>query len=97
MGYRLVELRIHLVVCIEKIELHTTNVCYPNGGMNHIVGVRNVNDKWIAVFVKYALNRNLIEVLCFILCNLLAIHAQSLCEVAEAIEETNSTHVNIAV
>ena len=65
--------------------------------MNHIVCIRNIYNKRIAVFVIYTLNRYLVEVLCLILGYLLAIHAQGLCEVTETIEETYRTHVNIAV
>ena len=65
--------------------------------MNLIVCVRHVNYEGIAVLVELAHEGKSIEVLCLILGNLLSVHAQRLCEIAETIEETDGAHVYIAV
>ncbi len=95
MGDGLVVFRVHFVVGIEQIELDAANIHLPYIGVHLIVHVGNVNNQRLAVLVENALNGQRIEVLCIILCNLLAIHRQSLLEIAVTIEETNGTHVYI--
>ena len=62
-----------------------------------IVHVGYVYHYGVAVGVELTLDGQRVEVLCVVLGNLLAIHAQTLCEIAKAIQETYCTHVDIAV
>ena len=94
---RLVELRVQIIISIKKIKFYTTYVSYPYRSMNHIVCIRNIDNEWITILVINTLYRNLVKVLCLVFSNLLAIHAQSLSEITETIQETNSTHINITV
>ena len=72
---RTVELRVHVIVCIEEIELHAAYICCPYRYVNHIVHIRNVNNKWLTCcWIKSADNRERVEVLCIIVCYLLALH-----------------------
>ena len=57
MGDRLVEVGVHLVVGIQQIKLHATDIDTPYIGMNLIIGVRNINDQRVAVLVELTLNR----------------------------------------
>ena len=65
--------------------------------MNHKVGVGYVDNHLVAVLVEHALDRQTIEVLRLVVCNLLSVHGERLREVTKAIEETNGYHVYIAV
>ena len=51
----LVEVRVHLVVGIQQVELHTTYIDTPYISVNLIVGVRNVDNHRIAVLVQLTL------------------------------------------
>ena len=93
----LVELRVHVVVCIEQVKLDTAYIDLPNQSVNLIVQVRHIHNHLIAVLVQHTLNGKRVEVLGVILGNLLAVHAQRLCKISEAIEETNTTKVYIRV
>ena len=94
---RLVELRVKLVVGVEEVELDAAYVHHPYIGVNLIVHVRHVDNHWLAVLVEHALYRERVEVLCVVLGNLLTVHRESLLEVAIAIEETYTAHVNVGV
>ena len=83
------------IVCIQQIKLNTTNVNTPYISMNLIVGVRNIDHHRIAVLVKLTLDGQRTEVLCLVVSNLLTVHRQTLREVAETIQETHSTHIDI--
>ena len=93
----LIELRVHLVVGIEQIELHTTHVHAPYISMNLIVGVRHIDHQRITILIKLTLDRQRAEVLSLVVGNLLSVHRKTLCEIAETIQETNGTHVNVRV
>ena len=69
-----VELRVHLIVGIEQVELDTAYVHYPYISVNLIVHVRNINYQWLAVLVENALYWERVEVLCVVLGNLLTVH-----------------------
>ena len=73
-GDRPVELGIHVIVGIEQVELHATDVYSPYKGMHMVIGVRNINDQLVAIFVQLALDRQRTEVLCLIVSNLLTVH-----------------------
>ena len=91
MGDRTVKLRVHIIVGIEQIELDTANVYLPNISMYLIVHIGYVYHNRVAILVQNALNRKRIEVLGVVFGNLLAVHTQTLSEVAKAIEETYGT------
>ena len=97
MGDGLVELGVHLVVGVKKIELHTADVDAPNVCMHLIVHIWNVDDHRRAVLVHLLLNWQRTEVLCFVVGNLLSVHCQALCEIAIAIEEADGTHIDVGV
>ena len=63
--------------------------------MYMIIHVRHVYNYLIAVGVKFTFNGQRVEILGVILCKLLAIHAQTLAEIAITIKETNTTKVNV--
>ena len=93
-----VELRVHFIVSIEEVELHTTHVCSPYRSVNHIVHIRNVNNERLSSCrVDSTNNRERVEVLCIVVSNLVALHRDRLLEISEAIEETYSTHVYVRV
>ena len=52
----LVEVGVHFIVGIEQVQLHTTDVHTPYVSVNHIIGVRNVNNQRIAVLVHLTLD-----------------------------------------
>ena len=56
-GDGLVKVRVHLVVSVQQIELHTTNVNTPNVSMNLIVSIRYINYQRITVLIKLTLDR----------------------------------------
>ena len=93
-----VELRVHFIVSIEEVELHTTHVCSPYRSVNHIIHIRNVNNERLSSCrVDSTNNRERVEVLCIVVSNLVALHRDRLLEISEAIEETYSTHVYVRV
>ena len=96
-GDGLVKLRVHVIVGVEQIELHTTYVDLPHKGMDLIVHVGHVDDNLVAVLIEHTLDRKRIEILGIIVGNLLSVHAERLLEVAIAIKEANGAHVHIAV
>ena len=96
-GDGLVELGVHLVVGIEQIERDATHIDAPYVSVNLIVHVRNIDNQGIAIGIELTLHGERVEVLCFVVGYLLALHVQALSEIAETIQETDSTHVDIAV
>ena len=52
-----VEVGVHLVISIEQIELHTTDIDTPYVCMYLIVGVRNINHHRVAVLVELTHDR----------------------------------------
>ena len=96
-GNGFVELRVHIIVCIKQIQLHTAYIYTPYISVNLIVVVRYVDHQRITILVKLTLDRQRTEVLCLIVGNLLSVHRQALSEIAETIEETNGTHIDIRV
>ncbi len=94
---RTVELRVNIIICIQEIQLDTTYVHLPYISMNLIVCIRYINYNRVAILIQNTLQRKRVEVLCIIIGNLLTIHAQRLLEVTISVEETNSTHIHVAV
>ena len=73
-----VELRVHLVVSVEQIERHTTHINTPNECMNGESRERHVYHHLVAVSVEHTFDRHTVEVLCFIVSNLLTVHRERL-------------------
>ena len=94
-GNRLVEIRVHLVVGVKQIKFHTAHVHTPDISMNLIVGIRHIYNHWITIVVKLTLDGQRTKVLSLVISNLLTIHREALCEIAETIQETDGTHIYI--
>ena len=62
-----------------------------------IVDVGHVDDHRCAVFVHLLLNGKRAEVLCLVVGYLLSVHGEALREIAEAIQETYGTHIDVGV
>ena len=75
MGNGLVKVGVHLVICIEQVKLHTTNIHTPHISMNLIVGIGNINNHGVSILIKLTLNRQRTKILSFVVSNLLTIHA----------------------
>ena len=95
--YRLVKLRVQLVICIEQIEFDTADIDSPHVSMDLIIHIRNIHYKRITVGISLAHDRQRLKVLSLIFCYLLAIHIERLDEVSVTVKETDSAHINIAV
>ena len=65
--------------------------------MHREVGERYVDYNLIAVGIQHTLDGHAVEILSFVVGNLLTIHREGLSEIAITIEETNSAHVNVGV
>ena len=85
------------IVGVHEIELHATYVYTKDCNMNCTPWERYFNEDLVAVFVEFANDRNTVEVLGLVVCNLLSVHGEALCEVSIAIEQADAAHVNIAV
>ncbi len=89
-----VVLRVHVEVGIKQIEFHAAYIHTPDVAVDDSSGVGHLQNHRVAVFIENLLNRELIEVLGLVVGNLLTVDAEALCEVAVAIEETDSSHVH---
>ena len=92
-----VELAVHLVVRIEQIKGDTAYVHSPKISMYVVIQVRNIDYNLLSVFVQYAVERQLAEVLGFVVGNLLSVHRQGLGEITVTVQETYGTQVYVAV
>ena len=97
MSNRTIELAIHFVVRIKQIQRNTTYVYSPYISMYIIVEIRYIDNYLLTVFIEHTVDRQLAEVLCLVIGNLLAVHRQCLSEIAITIEETYRAQVDIAV
>ena len=97
MGDAAVVLRVHFVVRVKQVELDTTHVHLPERSINGEVGVGYFYDDLVAIGVEHALDGQTVEILCFVVGNLLAIHRKRLGEVTIAIEEADSAHIYVGV
>ena len=94
---RLVKLGIEFVISIKQIEFHTTHIHAPHVCVHLIISIGHVNNKWSAVGIKLTLNGQRVEVLRLVFGNLLTVHRKALGKIAEAIHETDGTHINVRV
>ena len=92
-----VELAVHLVVRIEQIKGNTAYVHSPKISMYVVIQVRNIDYNLLSVFVQYTVERQLAEVLGFVVGNLLSVHRQGLGEITVTVQETYGTQVYVAV
>ena len=92
-----VELGIHVVVGIEQIQCNSTNIYFPDISINSVIRERHFYNLLFPVFVEHFLNRQVFEILGFIVGYLLAVHGKALVEITVTIQETDSTHVNVRV
>ena len=69
----------------------------PKISMYVVIQVRNIDYNLLSVFVQYAVERQLAEVLGFVVGNLLSVHRQSLGEITVTVQETYGTQVYVAV
>ena len=92
-----VELRVHIVVRVEQVEGHTPHIDAPDEGVDGEGGERHVHHDLVAVGIEHALNGHAVEVLRFVVGNLLSVHRKRLGEVAVTVEETDGTHVHVGV
>ena len=88
---------VEFVVGVEEVERDATHVGSPECGVHHEVGVGHIHDDLIAVGVEDAFDGEAVKVLGFIVRNLLSVHGERLSEVAVAIEEADSSHVDARV
>ncbi len=87
-----VKLRVHLEVSVHQIEIHTAYIDTPHMAVNDSVVVGHLKNHRTARLLHNLLDGELVEVLGLIICNLLAIHAECLREVAVTIKEADSCH-----
>ena len=95
MGNGLIEVGIHLVVSIQQVQLHTTDIDTPDIGIDMVVHVGHIDNQRIAILIHLAFDGQVTEVLRLVVGNLLAIHCQALREIAEAIQEADGTHIDV--
>ena len=94
---RTVKLAVHFIVCIEQIQRNASYVHSPYICMYVIIHIRHIYYQRFAVCIRHAVNRELSEVLCLVIGNLLSVHRQGLCKVTIAIQETYCTQIYITV
>ena len=97
MGNRFVVVGVHLVIGVQQIEVDTSYIHSPHVGIYVIVHVRYLDHQRFTILVELAHNGQRTEVLGLVVSNLLTVHRQALCEVAETIEETDGAHVDVGV
>ena len=96
-GDGLVELRVHLVVSIQQVELDTTHVHLPEVSVNHVIHVGNLHHYGVTPVVHDALNGQGVEILCLVVSYLLSLDIERLLEISITIEETHSAEIYVAV
>ena len=92
-----IPLGVHIVVGIEQVEEDTAHVDLPQIGVYKTVGIGHIDYHRAAVLVTNLRDRQVVEVLCLVVGDLLTFGREGLCEISVAIEETDSRHIDIAV
>ena len=92
-----VKFAVHVEVGIHQVEVHATYVHTPNVAVNDSAGERYLKDHRATVFVHHLFQRKLIEVLGFVVGNLLTVNRQGLGEISVTVKETYGSHVDTAV
>ena len=88
---------VHLVVGVEQIEGNATDIDAPDERMYREVGERYVDYNLIAIGIQHTLDGHAVEVLRFVVGNLLSVHRKGLAEIAIAVKETDGAHIYIGV
>ncbi len=96
-GNGTVEFGVHLEIGVHQVEIHAAYVHAPYMAVNDSVVIRHFQNHGTAGFFHYLLDGELVEVLGFVVGNLLSVYGKSLGKVAEAVEETDSRHGNAGV
>ena len=94
---RTVELAVKFQIGIHQIQRHTSYIHAPNIGIYDAAGIRNFEYNGVSVFIDNLFDGKLVEILGFIVGQLLTIHRESLGKIAVTIKETHGNHVDIAV
>ena len=97
MGDNAVEFRVHVEVGIHQVKFHAAYVDAPYVAVDDAAGKRHFYNHRSAALVHNLLDGKLVEVLGFVVGNLLTVNAQRLSEVAETIEEADCGHGDAAV
>ena len=90
-------LGVHLVVRVQQVEFDASHVHVPDKGVDLVVLVGDIDHQLVAVGVELALDGQRVEILCVIFGYLLTVHRQRLREVAEAIEQADTTEIDVGV
>ena len=94
---RAVKITVLVEVGIEQVKIHTSHVNFPDVGINHAPGIRHLENHLLSIFINHWFNGKVIEILRLVIGYLLSIHREGLGEIAIAIKETNSGHIDAAV
>ena len=97
MRNRTIPFAVELIVRIQQIQTDTTNSHTPQVRMNRTIRIRHVNNHRRTVSFFHLLHRQILEVLCLVISNLLTFRTQRLGEIAITVQETDSRHVHIAI
>ncbi len=92
-----VKLTVHVEICVHEIQIHSSYAYLPYMAVDYTAGERYLQNHRLAVLVKHLSDGKLIEVLGLIVGNLLAVYRKSLGEIAIAVKETYSCHIDTAV
>ena len=97
MGNRTVKLAVQVKVSIHQIELHATYIHSPDMAVDDAVMIGHLENHRLTVLVHHLLDRKLVEVLGFIVGDLLSVNREGLGKITVAVEETYGRHINTAV
>ena len=94
---RAIPLGVEFIVSVKQIELDAANAHFPEIRIYGAAGIRHFHNEVRAISILYLTKREVIEVLCLVVGNLLTFRREGLGEVTIAIEETDSGHIYVAV
>ena len=92
-----IPLRVEVVVGIQQVQIHTTYGYAPEISVYVAVGVGHIHYHRRTVSVLHLRNRQVAEVLCLVVSDLLSLWREGLGEIAITIEETDGRHIDVAV
>ena len=90
-------LAVEFQIGIHEVERHSTHIYTPNVGIDNTAGIGYFENNGVTVFIDNLFDGELVEVLGFVVGQLLAVHGEGLGEISIPIEETDGNHVDIAV
>ena len=95
---RAVKLAVEFIVRIQQIKGDTPHTGFPDIGMYHkTVGIGDVDYQLFPIRLHYLFNRELPEILRFIIDCLLAVHGKRLVKITVTVQKSYGTKVHIAV